>query len=169
MNHYQGLWWQQARSDHALLLRLRRQDVNPCHQLHYLQMVTEKISKAYFWKRGKAPPKSHAGFVQFLRFLGGARSSERQRISDLFGFGRFADFQNWIRTVLPLAYDLERLAPALAQDNGPNTEYPWPRDAPAFIPATFEFDVWKRLSETGSGRRLLQIIDVAVEKFPVYG
>ena len=41
-----------------------------CHSLHHLQMVTEKIAKAYFWRSGSPPPKSHAGFVQFLRFLG---------------------------------------------------------------------------------------------------
>jgi hypothetical protein len=46
MNGCQDLWWQQARSDHAILLLLRRYGVAPCHQLHYLQMVTEKIAKA---------------------------------------------------------------------------------------------------------------------------
>jgi hypothetical protein len=55
MNNFQKLWWQQARSDLAVLALLRRHDICPCHQLHYLQMVTEKLAQAYFW-RSKSPP-----------------------------------------------------------------------------------------------------------------
>jgi len=169
MNAYQDLWWQQARSDHAVLLLLRRQSATPCHQLHYLQMVTEKLSKAYFWRAGSPPSKSHAGFVQFLRGLGGCRSSDRGKITDAFGFGRFEDFQSWTNKILPLAYDLQKLAPALAQDNGPNPEYPWPRTAPQFVPVTFKFEVWEKLTKSGRGRQLLQVIDLAVDRFAVFG
>jgi hypothetical protein len=169
MNDYQKLWWQQAGSDLAVLRLLRSRGVTACHQLHYLQMTTEKISKAFFWKSGTAPSKSHAGFVQFLRFLGSVRSSERQQVAELFEFARFEDFRSWIRSALPLAYALERMAPALAQDDGPNAEYPWPRSKPAHTPATFEFEVWKELAGTGRGRQLLQVIELAVQRFPVYG
>ena len=167
MNDYQELWWRQARSDHTVLVLLRRHDAAPCHQLHYLQMVTEKLGKAYFWRSGNPPPRSHAGFVQCLRFLGGVRQSERQQIADAFAFRRFEDFQNWIRAVLPLGYALERLAPALAQD-GSNPEYPWPQNAPEYVPATFEFDIWRELTGTGRGRQFMQVIEFAVNKFPVY-
>ena len=47
MNDAQELWWRQARSDHALFVRLRRIGAEECHLLHYLQMATEKLSKAY--------------------------------------------------------------------------------------------------------------------------
>ena len=151
-----------------MLVLLRRQGVAPCHQLHYLQMVTEKLGKAYFWRTGTPPATNHAYFVKFMRRLGSARASERRQIADVFGFGRFEDFQNWSRAVLNLAYDLERLAPALAQDS-PNPEYPWPRTAPQHVPATFEFHLWTQLTDTGRGRQLMRIIDVAVDKFPVYG
>jgi hypothetical protein len=167
MNGCQELWWRQARSDYAALLLLRRHGAAPCHQLHYLQMVTEKLGRAYFWRSGVPPPTSHAGFVQFMRFLGSVRVAERRQIAVVFGFGRFEDFQGWIRAVLPLAYALERLAPQLAQD-GPNPEYPWPRSSPQYAPVTFEFDVWAHLTRSGRGRQLLQIIDVAVAKFPSY-
>ena len=167
MNSYQQCWWEQAKSDHAVLLILREQDAAPCHQLHYLQMVTEKLSKAYLWQSGAAPKKSHVGFGLFIRLLSQVRQPKRQRIADLFGFGRFEDFQNWARTALPLAYALEQLAPALAHD-GPNPEYPWSHDAPQFVPVTHDFDVWRQLKYTAHGHRLLQIIEVAVDKFPVY-
>ncbi len=54
-------------------------------------MVTEKIAKAYIFGRSNSPPpRSHAGFVQFPRFLGQIRQKDRQRIANLFAFKRFA-------------------------------------------------------------------------------
>ena len=168
MNDYQELWRQQARSDHAVLLLLRKNSAAPCHQLHYLQMVTEKLGKAYFWRSGDPPRKSHAFFVKFLTALGTVRQSERQRqIADAFAFRRFKDFKSWATTVLPLCYELERLAPALAQD-GPNPEYPWPQNSPRYVPAMFEFDIWTKLTGTGSGRQLMKTIGFAVVNFPAY-
>lgn len=123
MNSSQQVWWEQAKSDHDTFVVIRGLGVAQCDSLHYLQMATEKIAKAYFWRSGSPPPRSHAGFAQFLRFLGQTRSNVRERVARLFTFNRFTDFQNWIRTVLPIAYDLERLAPALA-NNGPVSRMP---------------------------------------------
>lgn len=166
MNSFQQVWWQQAKSDHDVFVLIRGQGVAQCHSLHYLQMATEKIAKAYFWRSGSPPPQSHAGFVQFLRFLGQIRTSDRDRISNLFTFKRFADFQGWIRAVIPIAYDLERLAPALA-NNGPNPEYPWPHAAPQFAPADHSFAIWPSLM-SGQGRDLMRIIHIAVDRFSEY-
>lgn len=166
MNSYQRLWWQQAKSDHDAFVLIRGSGIAKCHALHYLQMVTEKIAKAYFWRLGSPPPRNHAGFVQFLRFLGQTRPSERERIGNLFTFRRFVDFQRWIRATLPVAYDLERLAPALAND-GPNPEYPWPHAEPQFAPASCEFAIWSSLSSR-QGRDLMRIIHIAVDRFPEY-
>jgi hypothetical protein len=91
MNPYQSLWWEQTRSDHAVLLLLRRNGAGSCHQLHYLQMVTEKLGKAYFWRTGHAPRKSHASFVRFLQALDNRRGRDRNRIANLFGFARAPD------------------------------------------------------------------------------
>jgi len=167
MNSFQRLWWQQAKSDHEVFLLLRRQGAAKCHLLHYLQMVTEKVAKAYFWRSGAPPPRSHAGFVQLLRiFLGSVRGKERQRVAKLFGFSSFSGFQNWIRAALPIAYDLEHLAPALAGD-GPNPEYPWPRARPNLAPANYGFPEWASLA-TGQGRSLMNVIRIAVERFSEY-
>jgi len=124
MNGFQTLWWEQTRSDHSVLLLLRKKDYNPCHQLHYLQMVTEKLGKAYFWRTGQAPPKSHASFLRFVQALD------------------------------------DRSEPSLAGDHGPN---------PANVPVLHSFDIWKRLTGSGTGRQLLKVIDAAVMKFPEYG
>src|SRR5438105_3289412 len=106
MNSFQTLWWEQTRSDHSVLLLMRRQGINPCQQLHYLQMVTEKLGKAYFWRTGRSPRKSHASLVRFLQALDDRPEPERFRIAELFGFGRAQDFENWIPTITPLAYAL---------------------------------------------------------------
>lgn len=166
MNRFQEVWWRQANSDHEVLVLMRRDGVPPCHCLHYLQMVTEKLAKAYFWRSGVAPPRSHAGFVQFLRFLGQTPHSCRERVAMLFTFRRFADFQGWIRSILPIAYDLERLAPVLASD-GPNPEYPWPHDAPQIAPVDHRFEIWKDLL-SGQGRDMLRFVEIAIRRFPEY-
>jgi len=166
MNRHQELWWQQARSDHSAFVLLRSQGIAQCHSLHYLQMVTEKLAKAYFWRSGSPPPKSHSGFVQFLRFLGHVRERDRERMANMFSFKRFADFQVWIRAVLPIAYELERLAPDLAND-GPNPEYPWPHARPEHAPVNHSFPIWTSLT-LGQGRDLMRVIHIAVDRFPAY-
>ena len=111
MNPYQSLWWEQSRSDHKVLLLLRKNNADPCHQLHYLQMVTEKLAKAYLWRSGKPPPKKHAGFAQFMKSLGDIHPSNRARLATVLGFKNFKSLRTWIRSALPLVYELERLCP----------------------------------------------------------
>jgi len=167
MNKQQEHWWLQAKADHEIFDLFRGQGVNNCHKLHYLQMVAEKLAKAYFWRTGSPPPRNHACFVQFMRSLGSASRSEQKRIASVFEFKRFEDFQGWIKATLPLAYDLERLAPALAS-NGPNPEYPWPHDNPIDAPVNHEFVLWRQLMDTARGRQLLSVIKLAVDSFSVY-
>src|SRR5205809_447099 len=69
MNDEQKLWWEQAKSDHTVLVLLRRRGVHECHVLHYLQMAAEKIAKAYLWRTGRAPLRSHVGLMPFLQAL----------------------------------------------------------------------------------------------------
>ena len=130
-------------------------------------MATEKLGKAYFWRSGTSPKRTHAVFVKFLQRLGTAPKSERDHIANVFSFGRFREFQSWVTNALPLAYDLERLAPDLAGD-GPNPEYPWPTDEPQYVPAEFDFGVWNQLKNTGKGRQFIHLIQAAVERFPDY-
>jgi hypothetical protein len=129
-------------------------------------MVTEKLAKAYFGQCGSPPPRTHSGFVQFLRLLGHTRQNEPDRIAGDFSFRRSTDFQNWIRSALPIAYDLERLVPTPAND-GPNPEYPWPHTHPLIAPVNHKFTVWSTL-ESSQGRELMRIIRIAVAKFPEY-
>ncbi len=130
-------------------------------------MVTEKLAKAYFWRSSTPPPKHHSGFVTFMRALGSVPGAKQQHLAATFEFKSFDILEAWISRSLPLAYELERLAVALAQD-GPNPEYPWPHHAPVENPARHRFAIWNRLTDTAQGRQLIRVIQLAVERFPTY-
>jgi hypothetical protein len=166
VNNCQKLWWEQAKSDYEIFELLRGEGAAACHCLHYLQMSTEKIAKASFWANNLPPAMSHVGFAQYLRRFGSTPRNERRRIAELFEFGRFDGFQTWIRGIIPLARQIEQVSPAAAQD-GPNSEYPWPHDAPIECPALFEFDVWGDLKKS-QGRQLMAFIKKAINRFPEY-
>jgi hypothetical protein len=123
-----------------------------CHALHYLQMATELLGKAHAWKNG---PKTdtHRAFVGFLRSLATNRAAQKQ-------LGYAGKNENWghlIRKSVPLAENIEDLAPALALD-GPNPEYPWPRANPQIAPAEHAFPVWMELQGKVKGRKFLDLI-----------
>lgn len=169
MNQYQELWWQQAKADYDIFLLLRRDVGIECHQLQFLQMATEKLGKAYFWRSEVAPPKSHTGFHKFMRNLGSIADSRRQeKILKTLSFPRLEDFQKWLKGVLPIVYDLQNCTPDLSR-NGPNPEYPWPHEKPTENPLNHTFEIWRILSQTGRGRQLLQVIEDAISRFPDYG
>lgn len=167
MNDAQRLWWKQAHSDYQLFGHLQRTRANECHLLHYLQMATEKLSKAYFWRSGHAPPKSHLGFVRFLKALLSRRTAELDRIAEILGFSRRQDFERWVPRGQMLAYAVQNLAPAEA-NNGPNPEYPWPHEAPAHCPCEHSFRLWDQLINTAQGRKFVAFIDRAVSNFDKY-
>lgn len=154
MTEFQRLFLVQARTDYAVFDLLKKQAKLPsCHALHYLQMATELLGKAHAWKNG--PPKqTHRAFVEFLRSLSSNKKAQRRL--------RFeGQNQNWfesIRKFVPLAKEIEDLAPSLAQD-GPNPEYPWPPLAPVEAPVEHAFEVWRRLQDTTAGIRFLSFIE----------
>lgn len=166
MNEPQRLWWRQAESDYRIFGLLRREGVPPCHSLHYLQMATEKLAKASFWADNQAPAMKHVGFAKFLRRFGNTPRSQRERVAQLFEFSRFDSFQTWIRSVIPLAREVEKLSPSVAQD-GPNSEYPWPHNDPVYCPVEYRFTVWDELKKS-QGRKLMRFISIAIRNFPNY-
>ena len=128
----------QARSDDAVR-RLLAADpaVAVCHQLHYLQMCSEKLAKALSGQSDTPPAQTHVAIVRFLQLLK-SRRDLRQRL------GRSADtasFERFIDSLLPLARRIEQLAPAAAGAGRPNAEYPWldPAAGEAVAPADFAF------------------------------
>jgi len=149
----------QARSDWQVYQTLQQQPVPECHPLHYLQMATEKLGKAFLIAGGNAPALAHTSHKAFVRFLQvAAHNPGLQRQLRMTR----RQLRAHIRALLPIADDIERLAPALAH-GGPNAEYPW--EMPAGIvrtPATYSFTLGSRL-RTPKGIKLLTLITVIFE------
>jgi hypothetical protein len=152
MTEHQRLFLVQARTDFAVFELLRANPTVPmCHALHYLQMATEKLGKAYAWRRGQ-PATSHRAFRALLRNL----SADKQAQSRLGFEDRNENWIHVMRKSAPLAECIEDLAPSLAND-GPNPEYPWPRIAPVEAPVEHAFAIWEELNETPAGRQFLHL------------
>lgn len=73
--------------------------------------------------------------------------------------------QAYMQGILPLADEIERLAPALARD-GANAEYPWedPITGDVYTPAAYNFPVVQNLSRR-NGYKLLKLIELLLEQF----
>src|ERR1700736_6018991 len=109
MNSSQQLYYQQVLSDLEVFDLLEG-------RLHYLQMLTEKLAKAYYYGKKLAVPKSHTGFRRFVRAL-----ATEPKVWNELEFPRRQDFENYLSEVSRLAIDIERLAPSECQ-NGANPE-----------------------------------------------
>ena len=153
METWETAFLKQARSDMAVFEEANRYPL--CQQLHYLQMATEKLAKAY-WSRennGKRPPGKHTAFVDFLR-----RCGMYPRIRDAFGMGR-RQFREFTVSLLAKAHEVENLAAAGDVDK-PNPEYPWQENGAVVAPVDYPFP---GLSLTSTQMvKLLRLIDVCM-------
>lgn len=152
---------ERARSDDAVRRRLNAvAAVAICHELHYLQMATEKLAKAYISPQDDPPPQTHVGFVRLLQLV-----KQSPSMRDRLGYGDDRrSFVAYIDSLLPLARRVEQLAPALAGSGEPNAEYPWADAATGNIvaPAAFDFAEFdpadpKMIKLLGLFRALLQL------------
>ena len=157
MNEKQRLYLVQARSDWKIYHLLKNQSI--CHQLHYFQMCTEKLAKAFFWSSTGAGKIGHSAFVKFVRIIAANR-----KVATSLGYSSVVSFGEWIKDVSDLVYELQQLAPALAGDERPNAEYPWPRYDPQFAPVEHQFIAWKRM-QTANGHHLRVMIDQILDNF----
>lgn len=123
---------QQAYSDYKLFLHLQQDAAPFCHQLHYLQMTTEKLAKGYLAYDNNRPEQIHNVFLKFMRSIRG-----NPELSRLYGCSP-RQFREFIDSLLPLAKQLEEVAPAGGKDK-PNAEYPWELDNSIYVPATYNF------------------------------
>lgn len=155
---------EQARSDWDTCELITENACAACHELHYLQMTTEKLGKAVLLRGGAnldSVNRSHKAFVSFLRVA--ARSpSIRQALQF-----NVCQLQAYVKEILPVADRIERLAPTLARD-GPNAEYPWETPSGEVkVPASYAFPVEKDLRGP-HGRKLLKLIDFILDGFEAF-
>lgn len=153
MNARQAAFYRQAVSDWLLFQHLRPLQPNwvraiqrvwcavvgvrlvsfpVCHELHYLQMCTEKLSKAYYQTD---PGTGHAAFRRLLAHL-----PQNPKVLAPLGFSTVASLTRWSASVKAIVDAIEDLAPAIADRKGlANPEYPWPKSAPAVAPVDHSF------------------------------
>ena len=152
---------EQARSDWDAREIVRSKPCAACHELHYLQMAAEKLGKAVLLRSGTPPDEVNSTHKTFVRFLKVApRHPGLQEAS-----GKSArQLREYVATLSPIADQIERLAPALAQ-SGPNAEYPWRTPSGAIVaPASYEFTIARDLQEP-HGRKLLALLELILEQF----
>lgn len=149
-------YFEQARSDHEIFMKLNDPSVEDCHRLHYLQMTTEKLSKALmsnFSNQNTAPIKTHKSVVKMLKVI-----KQRPEISRQLRYRNHASFSSYINGLLPFAEQVERLAPALAMDQE-NPEYPWQylHSSDVIAPSKHSFKVFDpKSSKVGQFTNLLR-------------
>lgn len=125
-------WWATVRRMWCGVAGVRPFSFAACHELHYLQMCTEKLAKAYY----KTDPRT--GHAAFRRFLTDLPSNTKAAVP--LGLDSAAGLTRWEGSVRPLVGAVEDLAPQIADRKRlPNPEYPWPRGAETHAPADYSF------------------------------
>ncbi|HKY41317.1 MAG TPA: hypothetical protein VJN18_35535 [Polyangiaceae bacterium] len=153
----------QARSEWAVFNLLAGQSGVPvCHQLHYLQMVCEKVAKAYRLRDTKTSVddlvSKHSGFAKFVGpfFLAVLKDDY---------VGKDAQLTGLIAGARKLAREIEKLAPAIDRLASPeNAEYPWERDNAVTAPCDYSFPSLDLLRQAG-GRTFLKLVTRALDEF----
>ncbi|MGB0386941.1 MAG: hypothetical protein ACPGWR_19170 [Ardenticatenaceae bacterium] len=159
---WDNAYLEQAKSDWETYQVLSKHSRSACHELHYLQMTTEKLGKAALLRKGiplEHVRGTHKAFVRALQM-----ASKNRGLQQVFGINA-RQLQAYIRGILPLARQIERLAPALAID-GPNVEYPWedPITGNVYAPTSYHFLVTEHLNRP-NGRKLLRLIHILLDQF----
>jgi len=160
--NWQTAFLNQARVDWEAYQKARIGMWPECHQLLFLQMASEKLAKALLVAGPlslESITQSHAAFVKFMHI-----ASNNRKLQRAFSIKK-AQPRAQFKSLLPLAYEIELLAPALAQ-RGPNPEYPW-EDAAGNIlaPANYPFPLVIRLRQTPQGVQLLKYIEIFLNRF----
>jgi hypothetical protein len=141
-------------------------EVERCHVLHYLQMATEKLAKAYRVRDTSAPLEGdggllrrHVGLVKFIRAL---LLSPKMQEAYAWRSSQLASFS---KTAAALEGEIEKLAPAVDQATTPeNTEYPWLADDSVVVPCEYTYPQLSLFEQPG-GRGFIKLLRRAVEDF----
>jgi len=160
--NWQKAFLNQARSDWNAYQRTSDPRWPSCDRLHYLQMATEKLSKALLVAGDTKPQNlmgSHAAFVTFMR-----AASKNRKLHEVLGLKK-TPLKLHFKKLLPLAHEVELLAPALARNN-PNPEYPWEDPSGKILaPVDYSFSLMDRLQESPQGLQLLKYTELFLQRF----
>ncbi len=145
----------QARSDYRVYQRLLElANIEQCHRLHYLQMATEKLAKAFLTDGTRMPRTVHSAFVRFLQ-LAKQKQNARVRKTLRMPSGQFRAFLDGLLTT---GQAIEHLVPE-GSGQRINVEYPWQGpDHTVSVPAesTFELLGPRGFPKVGKIRQLME-------------
>ena len=156
---WRDAFFEQARTDLDAYEALAYSGLPACHQLHYLQMFLEKLSKSHLWE-SLSPEFGQPEFVKshnvIAKVLPRIVNQHLRRTSQGQLSGR--EFEE----IRQICRELDLLAPAL-DDSGrrpDNCEYPWARfdvDGSPIVqtPRQWHFPILNRLRNQ-LGRKLMK-------------
>jgi hypothetical protein len=151
---WQLAFLKQARADWEAYQRIDDPTWPSCHRLHFLQMAAEKLGKALLVAGDMSLERithTHAAFVKFMRV-----ARKNHNLQKELGM-TYSQITAHFNRLLPMAYEIEVLAPTLAQD-GPNPEYPWrDKSGHILVPVDYSFPQMKQLQSI-PGTQLLKYI-----------
>ena len=151
-------FFEQARCDYAQYRVLNASKGSTCHQLHFLQMATEKLAKAFLCAPSNTPPaKTHYAIVQVLN-----ASKGRPEFRKALGYeGNYHAYCAYIDSLLEIAEGVEKLAPVGANTKV-NPEYPWKDDdGEVQCPARYAFSEFERTKLVKFNALLLALFRVS--------
>lgn len=134
-----------------------------CHPLHYLQMASEKVAKAYRFRDTETAEDrlttEHVAFSRFIQsYLGSPEIKQRYA-------GKDEQLREIIKVARKLAREIEKLAPAVDREASPaNAEYPWLDDGRVVVPCDFTYPNLTLLMEPG-GRTFLRLLEMSIADF----
>jgi hypothetical protein len=135
-------YFTQAWSDYEVFKKLSTEPRKICHKLHYLQMATEKLAKGFLCSaKGNPPGKTHYLFVRFLKV-----SKSRPELRRNLGFEHNSRaYTSYIDSLIPVADQIEKLAPVGGNFDKINPEYPWIDDRGLVnCPAMYHFPEFRK-------------------------
>jgi hypothetical protein len=151
---WQQAFMTQARDDYKMFVHLNKLPSAQCQQLHYLQMATEKLAKAFLCAPNNTPPKTtHVALTKFLKLLKSQPDIRRE-----LGYDKsHAAFIAYIDGLIPFADLIENLAPEGKTLDKPNPEYPWKEHTGEVIaPVDFKYQyILERQLEMGKFNKLI--------------
>lgn len=154
-------FYRQAKGDWEIYEALGRGRYHACFRLHFLQMASEKLAKAYRFRdpevKEKALLTKHVGLETWICVYFSVRWVDKFR-SDQQRDSVKADIRRTAREV-------ERLAPAVDKENTPsNVEYPWDGSGRVVAPVDHSFaEVLGRLQDPRDG--FLKLIRDAFQNY----
>jgi len=121
----------------------KRENVEDCHRIRYLQMAAEKFAKGFQTSGQNQPPTIHPVFDRFVRTL---RNNPRRfkGLSEIVAAKPLWNRTQYLKRIVRNATRLVNLIPK--KSGGPNSEYPWlARDnqgnETVAVPCEFKFGV----------------------------